>query len=217
MATAAIKKRHSKSSALPLVEFGPRAAGIRMTTQEFDRAEFVEGHRYELIDGVLVVSPIPSVQERSPNDELGYWLRSYHDYHPRGATLNLTVPEHTVRTFANRRRADRVIWLGLDRPPRTRDVPTIIVEFVSSGKRDRIRDYQEKRDEYLALGVRECWVIDRFQRTMTVFKGIGEKIKARTIHEKQTYVTRLLPGFELPLARLLAVADACPDLGDDED
>ena len=33
----------------------------------------------------------------------------------------------------------------------------------------------------------------------------------------QTTTSRLLPGFELPLAKLLAVADACPDLGDDED
>ena len=36
------------------------------------------------------------------------------------------------------------------------------MEFVASGKRNIKRDYEEKRDEYLALGVSEYWVIDRF-------------------------------------------------------
>ena len=218
MATVVIKKstREALKKAEP-TEYGPRAAGIRMTLREFDRAEFAEGYRYELINGVLVVSPNPSPLERDPNEELGYWLRSYRDHHPNGAILNLTLPEQTVRTHTNRRRADRVIWLGLGRPPRRWDVPSIIAEFVSKAKRDRLRDYVEKRDEYIALGVGEYWVIDRFQRTLTVFSLVGGKIKTRTIREKQTYKTPLLPGFELPLAKLLAVADACPDLGEDED
>ncbi len=31
---------------------GPGAAGLRLSAQEFDQAEFVRGWRYELIDGV---------------------------------------------------------------------------------------------------------------------------------------------------------------------
>jgi Uma2 family endonuclease len=218
MATVALKRstRQALKKAEP-TEYGPRAAGIRMTLREFDRAEFVEGYRYELINGVLVVSPIPSLQERTPNEYLGHVLLSYRENHPQGTCLDLTAPEQTVLTLTNRRRADRVIWLGLGRRPRRRDVPSIIAEFVSKAKRDRLRDYVEKRDEYMAVGVGEYWVIDRFQRTLTVFSLVGGKIKTRTIREKQTYKTPLLPGFELPLAKLLAVADACPDLGDDED
>src|SRR5580658_8614590 len=58
-------------------EFGPRSAGVRMSLREFDHANFVEGYRYELINGVLVVSPIPLPQERGPNELLGYFLLSY--------------------------------------------------------------------------------------------------------------------------------------------
>ena len=79
-----------------------------------------------------------------------------------------------------------------------------MVEFVSRRKRDKRRDYEEKRREYLAIGVFEYWVIDRFARTMTVFRhGQTEHV----VHENGTYRTDLLPGFELLLARLLAVAD----------
>ena len=198
MAPVAVKRR--------IRELGPRAAGISMTPQAFDRAEFLEGYRYELINGVLVVSPIPSPQERDGNDELGHWLRDYRDDHPQGRCLNLTLPEHTIRTPANRRRADRVIWAGLDHAPQWKtETPTIIGEFVSSGKRDQKRDYEEKRDEYLAMDVQEYWVIDRFQRTMTIFTMVGGKIKPRVVRPKQTYTTALLPGFELPLAKLWRV------------
>jgi Uma2 family endonuclease len=188
-------------------EFGPESAGTLMTLREFDRAEFVDGWRYELINGVLVVSPIPDEAERSPNDELGYWLRSYRDRHPQGASLDCTVFEQTVKTRRNRRRADRAIWAGLGRPPRKGETPTVIAEFVSAGKRDRKRDYEEKRDEYMEIRVSEYWIIDRFRRTLTVFTRHGKRIQQRVFTEKQTYSTKLLPGFELPLAKLLAIAD----------
>ena len=188
--------------------FGPESAGIRMTPREFDRAEFEEGWRYELINGVLIVSPIPLESERDPNEELGHWLRTYQESHPQGGILDRTLPEHTVRTARNRRRADRVIWAGLGRMPRPSDTPTVVAEFVSAAKRDRKRDYEEKRDEYIEAGVKQYWVIDRFARTMTVFFKQGGKIKKRVIREHQTYTTDLLPGFELPLAQLFACADA---------
>ena len=103
--------------------------------------------------------------------------------------------------------ADRVIWTGLGRTPKyDADVPTIAIEFVSDSSRDRKRDYLEKREEYAEIGVREYWVIDRFQRTMTVFLATESE---HIVHEHQTYTTDLLPGFELPLQQLLEIADRC--------
>lgn len=186
--------------------FGPESAGTLMTLREFDHAEFIEGHRYELINEVLIVSPIPSLNERDPNEELGYLLRLYRTT-PPGLALDATVFEQTVKTLTNRRRADRVIWAGLGRQPRPGEKPTIIVEFVSRGKRDRKRDYEEKRDEYMAMRVSEYWIIDRFERSLTVYSRPGSRIKTQIVREGKTYQTSLLPGFELPLAHLLAVAD----------
>ena len=129
-----------------------------------DQAEFDEGWRYELVNGVLVVSPIPSDNENDPNEELGYWLRMYRDKHPQGSALDHTANEREIKTGRNRRRADRVIWAGLSRLPRKYETPTIIAEFVSYGKRNRERDYETKRKEYRAIRVKEYWVIDRFER-----------------------------------------------------
>jgi Uma2 family endonuclease len=191
---------------------GPSCAGLRMSPQEFDaHVNYDDRYRYELVKGVLVVSPPAAAGERGPNDYLGYLLLNYKEGHPRGSSLDATLPENEIRQGDDRRRADRAIWAGLGRTPDPEgDVPTIAVEFVSRGKRDWLRDYEEKRREYLALGVIEYWVIDRFRRTMTVYRNPPRAPAEQVIAEDEVYRTDLLPGFELPLARLLAVADRYP-------
>ena len=192
--------------------FSPSSSGLRMSPEEFDAmTRYDDRYRYELVNGVLVVSPPPLEAERGPNDHLGYMLIRYRDDHPQGSSLDDTLPEHELAPGDDRRRADRVIWAGLGRvPDLTKDVPTIAVEFVSVGKRDWLRDYEEKRREYLAMGVSEYWVIDRFRRTMTVYRNPPRGPAEQVIVEAGVYRTDLLPGFELPLAQLLAEADDWP-------
>ncbi len=206
MSTTDIPRRTRRRSRI-----GPGSAGMSMTPEEFDATppeRWVEGYRYELIQGVLIVVPPAGPGERDPNDELGHLLRSYQEHHPRGAVLDSTLPEQTIVTPSNRRRADRAVWVGLGRLPNEEmDVPAIVIEFVSLRRRDVLRDYETKRDEYLAAGVQEYWVIDRFRRVMTVYrKGFTGPVH-EIVTESQTFQTDLLPGFVLPLARLLARAD----------
>src|SRR3954452_22429949 len=91
--------------ATPVRRIGPRSAGLTMTPEEFDALEpedFVEHYRYELIRGVLVVTPPPGSGERGPNDELGHLLRSYQEQHPQGSALDATLPEQTILATPNR-------------------------------------------------------------------------------------------------------------------
>ena len=195
------------------VMIGLELAGTYMQPEEFDTAEdWDDAYRYELINGVLIVAPPPGEGERGPNDLLGYLLRMYQDQHPQGSALNYTVSEHTVATHENRRRVDRVIWAGLARVPDVRrDVPTVTIEFVSSRRRDRVRDYDVKRQEYGAIGVAEYWIIDRFRRTMTVVRYGDDTPTELVVEAGQVYTTPLLPGFELAVQRLFAEADMLED------
>lgn len=210
MSTAVVPQASRPPAAGPLA-IGPDDNGILLTTEEFDAIEeYDEEYCYELINGVLIVSPIPSDGERDPNEELGRFLRNYGDDHP--GVLDATLFEEYVYLTNSRRRADRVVWAGLGRVPDKKvDVPTIVVEFVSKRRRDRQRDYVLKRDEYLALGVQEYWVIDRFQRSMTVFRSSKGKNVVLTVKETDSYQTPLLPGFELKLSSILERADYWQD------
>jgi Uma2 family endonuclease len=202
----------SRLTNLPKPKLGLASAGTLMTPEEFDGVnDYDARYSYELIEGVLLVTPIPSEAESDPNEELGVMLRNYQANHPRGTVIDLTLAERYVRTAGSRRRADRVLWIGLGRLPDTaRDVPTIVVEFVSKSRRDRARDYDQKRRQFLDLGVTEYWVIDRFRRAMTVFRRnppkTGSEV-ALVIQENETVRTDLLPGFDLMIGHLLAFAD----------
>ena len=185
------------------------SAGALMTPEEFDTIDdYDELYCYELVHGVLVVRDHPPPEEAGPNELLGHLLFAYQENHPRGGALDLTLPQQYVRTRTSRRLADRLIWAGLGRlASRRRDLAAIAVEFVSAGRRNQRRDYEEKRQEYLAHGVAEYWIIDRFRRVLTVVvNGPGGPTEV-TVTEQEVYRTPRLPGFELPLARLLALAD----------
>ncbi len=192
-----------------------RSSGISMTAEEFDDLPdhvFNRGLRYELINRVLIVTPPAGNGEVSPNEEFGYLVRDYKYRHPQGSIVDEVLYEQTIHATTNRRRADRAIWLGLGRVPDVKkDVPAIVVEFVSKQKRDHRRDYEEKKAEYLAIGVREYWIVDRFQRIMTVHRNVPEGVATLVVPENGTYETDLLPGFVLPLARIMAKADDWPD------
>jgi Uma2 family endonuclease len=187
------------------LKLGFHLNGTHMTPEEFDAVEDCdEEYVYELVNGVLIVTLYPSPEERGPNEELGHWLLTYRDHHPNGYVLDGTLQEEYLRTGANRRRADRLIWTGQGRVPNIKiDVPSIVAEFVSAGKRDRLRDYVIKREEYMEIGVQEYWVIDRFRKTMTVYRADGTMT---IVKGKRVYRTPLSPGFQLPLQRLFAVA-----------
>jgi hypothetical protein len=77
-------------------------------------------------------------------------------------------------------------------------------------RQDRRRDYEQKRGEYLGVGVAEYWVIDRFQRKMSVYANSPAGIVERVVREDDSYETPLLPGFVLPLSLLLGRADLWP-------
>ena len=119
------------------LRLGPRSAGLLLDPAEFDCARFQDGWRYELINGVLVVSPTPSRQERGPNQSLGRWLEDYQESHPQGRALDATLPEEEIETKQNRRRVDRAIWAGNGRDPAEGETPAIAVEFVSGVRSTR--------------------------------------------------------------------------------
>ncbi len=189
-------------------QFGPEDNGRLMTPGEFDaiaRDDVAEGYTYELIHGVFIVSPFPGPMETDPNDQLGFLLRLYDLHHPN--IIDKTVYETYIRTENGRRRADRVIWIGLGRVPKLKqDVPTIVVEFLSAGRQSRQRDYEEKRQEYLNLGVQECWLFDRFLQRLVVFHRRGGD-RREEIPATESYQTPLLPGFELPVGQILSRAE----------
>ena len=73
-------------------------------------------------------------------------------------------------------------------------MPAIAVEVVFEGTRDRRRDYLEKRAEYRDAGIAEYWIVDRFERKVTVVESAGAE---REVGERDELTSPRLPGFSV--------------------
>jgi Uma2 family endonuclease len=192
---------------VPLLDLS--SAGIRMTVKELHAIDdYCEIYDYEIVDGVLVVRPNLDDASAVMSEELSHMLRTYRERHPQGAAMDDTLYGHYIQTSRGYRRAHRVVWIGLSRHPRPgKDIPAIVIEFVSRGRRGFPAEFRLLRDEFHAVGVKEFWVIDRFRRTMTVHYRPPADPRDRVVTEREAYMTPLLPGLEVPLAPLFERAD----------
>ena len=170
---------------------------------EFADAFYEEPWKYERIDGRLVVmSPEGTghvLQSEPWRDRLG----AYRINHPD--LIQAVVSQAWVRLDDGDRIADIGVYLigkteTLDIPDQ---VPDLIFEIVSRAKKDKRRDYVEKRAEYQKIGVREYVIVDRFAGKVTVLTLVEGTYQERVLTAADLYATPLLPGFEVRLAEVL--------------
>ncbi len=136
-------------------------------------------------------------------DELDLIIAAWRMAHP-GVTSYLGTGDRCALRLAgmqSERHPDLAIYLSPAPDPVNpweRWVPDIVIEVVSEGGEKR--DYEEKRREYLAAGVREYWIIDPAKRAALILLRAGDVWQER--RPAETYETTLLPGMSLDLVRL---------------
>jgi Uma2 family endonuclease len=82
----------------------------------------------------------------------------------------------------------------------------LAVEVVSAG--GEARDYETKRQEYLAYGLREYWIVDPFARRVIVLARDGDVWVEHAFQGDQAIESRVLPGFAGRVADLWVDVDA---------
>ena len=154
-----------------LSRIGPADHGRRMTLEEFREAEEEQGYRYELARGVLEVTEVPNDPHWQVLDNLHEAFSRYRRQHRgvilrigHGSECRLWIPE----TVSGRNPDLAIVFRGTPEDARGRRPPSLAVEVVSPGREAHERDYVTKREEYLAFGLREYWIVDPHRRQVTV-------------------------------------------------
>jgi Uma2 family endonuclease len=83
-------------------------------------------------------------------------------------------------------------------------IPEIVIEVVSPGSEQR--DYVEKREEYLAFGVREYWIVDADRQELLILQRSRGRWSPRIVRPPEVYRTQLLPGFEFACEQVFQAA-----------
>jgi Uma2 family endonuclease len=162
--------------------------------------------RYELIDGVVVMSPSALPNHNEILLEIAGQLR---DYIKRGGHARV-FPETDVRFSPTKVYCPDISVYRPDRLPAiaTRlDVPPdLAIEVLSAGS--KLMDLFTKRDEYDQAGVLEYWVVD--PTTLRVHcwqrRSPGDKRLYEMPVEGDTLGSSAFPGLVLDLRPLRAIA-----------
>jgi len=183
-----------------------------MSLEEFEHAEADDGRLYELSRGVITVVDVPKPRRLKLFDEVRQQFSDFKSRHPKliyaiagGGECKLLIPG-----LESERHPDLAIYKTP--PPKGRNddevwsqwAPEIVVEVVSPSSRQR--DYQEKPEEYLRLGVSEYWIVDADEGLMKVLRRSRGKWVENAVRPPAVYRTRLLPGFEFSIEAVFQAA-----------
>ena len=195
-------------------QIGPAHRGLRLTLQEFQEAEWRPGYLYELARGVLVVTKVPRGKHAQVVHNTHELFSDYFRNHP-GLVRRIghgSDVRYVTSLFTSDRHPDLAV-LFRQAPADVEGKPLSVlgVEVVSRGKRARRRDYVEKREEYLAVGLLEYWIVDPEERRVTVLirreaNGVATWAE-QTFGGEERIGSGLLPGFAGTVAELWADLD----------
>jgi len=203
-------QRNTPDSAGQRVILGPGDHGRRMTLEEFFAAGETEGYRYELIEGVVEVSPTADPPHERVVVYLLRLLDRYTDEHAEH--LNFVSPRSRL---AQRKPAETspepdlcgyrgyplhevdVDWQNLH--------PILVVEVLSPG--NAVKDLKRNRRIYLGFkGIQEYWIVDPLDDpkhpSMLALRRTGDAWKEVRVPNGGTYQTELFPGLTVDLSRI---------------
>lgn len=161
-----------------------------------------DGHKHELVDGEIRVSPAGG-RHGKVIMRLAVRLWAFVDAGGLGEVLSESTG---FRMPGGNVRSPDVSFVSRDRLPGGQVpagfldcVPDLVVEVLSP--EDRPREVLDKVGEYLAGGARRVWVIDPEARRAAVYRSLTE---VREIPEPGSLEGEdVLPGFSCPLATVL--------------
>jgi Uma2 family endonuclease len=168
-----------------------------------------DGNRYELIEGELHVTSQPRLEHQMVADAVLMALALWSEQH-EPASLAVSAPG--IILADDEAFAPDVVWYSAERLAAHRrpdgkfhGPPDLAVEVLSKGVRNERRDRVLKPARYAFWGVREYWLVDRFARSVQVYRLDGPTYAlAATLTSADTLSSPNLPGFAAPVRRLFA-------------
>lgn len=178
-----------------------------LTFEEYLSYDDGTDYRYELVDGRLFIMNPPRGRHgkiiRFLHEQLTLgikkakkpWLSCW-DTGVRTTKQTVRIPDLVVMTQEQEDSIDNISAV-LETPP------LLIVEVVSPGAESEERDYEDKRQEYEAIGVAEYWVVDPFAMKVTVYLLVGKRYQAQEYVGKSLIQSAAFPNLVLTAQQVL--------------
>lgn len=175
---------------------------IRLTYEDYAKLPN-DGHRYELVDGELFMSPAPKPKHERVQINLFLILRSFIERHNLGelfvAPLDVVLDEHTVMQpdlfFITRGRLSLVGEVNIQGPP------DLVIEVESDY--DSRADWVKKLKAYDRFGVKEVWYVRPSYRNVEVRRRVGDRLElVARLSGIEKLTSPLFRRFRIPLKKI---------------
>lgn len=165
-----------------------------------------DGKLYEIIEGDLLVSRQPNWHHQFTCGQIFRFLQDWNEQTglgvANGAPGVIFAEDDDVAPdvmWASNERLGQI--LGED--GKLHAAPELMVEVMSPGWSNQIRDRQTKLKLYSRRGVQEYWIVDWQQRSLEIYRRENEQLAlVGTLFHSDTLTSPLLPGFACQLAQL---------------
>lgn len=165
-----------------------------------------DGIRYEIIEGVLYMSPAPRIKHQAVSAKLFSRLEFFVEQHDAGLALyapvdvmlpGLATPVQPDIVFVAKER------LAIASDERIEGAPDLVVEVLSPSNWGV--DRGKKAEVYAQAGVREYWIVDADARTIELFVlekniykllgkyGIGKMVRSKVLAGFAVKVSEVCP------------------------
>ena len=171
----------------------PRYHGLKVTREEYLDLE-EDGFLYDMIDGVLYMSPSAFIEH---NEAISQMLRVLGNYfYEKKSGKAIVETDVYLPDGGDVLRPDISVILkenyGIMKG-HIHGVPDMVVEVLSNSTRNR--DLTVKADRYLKNGIKEFWLADPNEKQISMRVNINNT--SWDIVEGNILKSRLLTGFEL--------------------
>ncbi|MDJ0736643.1 MAG: Uma2 family endonuclease [Nostocaceae cyanobacterium] len=172
-------------------------------------------NRYELVDGELVMVPLPTgehsdvtdllakaievaISQQQENWKLKRDVGVYVGVNPKTGKERSRTPDLTVLTDAQW----TVIKADKTRAAVTKTPPLLVVEIVSPSSRKT--DYETKQGEYQQLGVPEYWIVDLQQQKVSVLTLVDDEYQTTEFTRNQRIISPTLTALSLTVQEVMS-------------
>lgn len=162
-----------------------------------------DDQRYEVIDGVLYMTPATGTEHQSVTNLIATFLTMHVQFAGLGRVFSAPTdvelaPGFVVQPDVLVISADR---LHLITPSRISGPPDIVVEVTSPGTAGY--DRREKQDAYARAGVSEYWIVDLHAQTVEVLVLEEGSYRSQGVFRGQARLpSQIIADFPVPVTRL---------------
>ena len=166
----------------------------------------LDGTRYEIIDGKLIVSKQPHWEHQFTS---GIFFSALQNW-SRQTGLGVANLAPGLILAEDQDVAPDVVWISRARRAQSLEpdgklhaAPELAIEILSPGSANERRDRELKLKLHSRIGVAEYWIADWRTRTVQVYRRAGGDLQLAAILAKDdALASPLLPGFALPIGDL---------------